>query len=115
MIPLIQNELMKIFGKMASWIYMIVIVLAILIAGIIYSKFSADPNPNWKQDTQTEITMLENQMASASGDEKKMIQNQIEQTQQFLDQDINPNAKTNWQMTFAGRLLAIRAFSGKRT
>lgn len=96
MIPLIQNELMKIFGKMASWIYMIVIVLAVLIAGIIYSKFSADPNPNWKQDTQAEITMLENQMASASGDEKKMIQNQIEQTQQFLDQDINPNAKTNW-------------------
>jgi ABC-2 type transport system permease protein len=96
MIPLIQNELMKIFGKMASWIYMIVIVLAVLIAGIIYSKFSADPNPNWKQDTQNEITMLENQMASASGDEKIMIQNQIEQTQQFLDQDINPNAKTNW-------------------
>jgi ABC-2 type transport system permease protein len=96
MIPLIQNELMKIFGKMASWIYMIVIVLAVLVAGIIYSKFSADPNPNWKQDTQAEITMLENQMASASGDEKKMIQNQIEQTQQFLDQDINPNAKTNW-------------------
>ncbi|MBT2685522.1 ABC transporter permease subunit [Bacillus sp. ISL-37] len=96
MIPLIQNELMKIFGKIASWIYMIVIVLAVLIAGIIYSKFSADPNPNWKQDTQNEITMLENQMASASGDEKIMIQNQIEQTQQFLDQDINPNAKTNW-------------------
>ncbi|ESU33969.1 hypothetical protein G3A_04000 [Bacillus sp. 17376] len=96
MIPLIQNELMKIFGKMASWIYMIVIVLAVLIAGIIYSKFSADPNLNWKQDTQAEITMLKNQMASASGDEKKMIQNQIEQTQQFLDQDINPNEKTNW-------------------
>ncbi|MBT2693755.1 ABC transporter permease subunit [Bacillus sp. ISL-55] len=96
MIPLIQNELMKIFGKMASWIYMVVIVLAVLIAGIIYSKFSADPNPNWKQDTQNEITMLENQMASASGDEKKMIQNQIEQTQEFLDQNINPHAKTNW-------------------
>ena len=96
MIPLIQNELMKIFGKMASWIYMIIIVMAVLIAGIIYMKFSADPNPNWRQDTQTEITMLENQMATASGDEKKMIQNQIEQTQQFLDQDINPNAKTNW-------------------
>lgn len=96
MIALIQNELMKIFGKMASWIYMIIIVLAILIAGIIYMKFSADPNPNWRQDTQAEITMLENQMVSASDDEKKMIENQIEQTQQFLDQDINPNAKTNW-------------------
>ncbi|UYZ20211.1 ABC transporter permease [Mesobacillus jeotgali] len=96
MIPLIQNELMKIFGKMASWIYMIIILMAVLIAGIIYMKFSADPNPNWRQDTQAEIAMLENQMASASDDEKKMIQNQIEQTQQFLDQDINPNEKTNW-------------------
>ncbi|MGV2938807.1 ABC transporter permease [Mesobacillus sp. LC4] len=96
MIPLIQNELMKIFGKMASWIYMVIIVLAVLIAGIIYMKFSADPNPNWRQDTQNEIAMLENQMASASDDEKKMIQNQIEQTQQYLDQDINPNEKTNW-------------------
>jgi ABC-2 type transport system permease protein len=96
MIPLIQNELMKIFGKMASWIYMIIIVMAVLIAGIIYMKFSADPNPNWRQDTQAEIAMLENQMASASDDEKKMIQNQIEQTQQFLDQNINPNEKTNW-------------------
>jgi ABC-2 type transport system permease protein len=96
MIPLIQNELMKIFGKMASWIYMIIIVLAVLIAGIIYMKFSADPNPNWRQDTQAEIAMLENQMEAASDDEKKMIQNQIEQTQQFLDQDINPNEKTNW-------------------
>jgi len=81
---------------MASWIYMIIIVMAVLIAGIIYMKFSADPNPNWRQDTQAEIAMLENQMASASDDEKKMIQNQIEQTQQFLDQDINPNEKTNW-------------------
>ncbi|MEW8986940.1 MAG: ABC transporter permease subunit, partial [Bacillus sp. (in: firmicutes)] len=97
MIPLIQNELMKIFGKMASWIYMVIIVMAVLIAGIIYMKFSADPNPNWRQDTQAEITMLENQMeAAASDDEKEMIQNQIEQTQQFLDQDINPNEKTNW-------------------
>jgi ABC-2 type transport system permease protein len=96
MIPLIQNELMKIFGKMASWIYMIIIVMAVLIAGIIYSKFSGDPNPNWKQDTQAEISMLENQMASASEEEKKMIQNQIDQTQQFLDENINPNEKTNW-------------------
>lgn len=96
MIALIQNELMKIFGKMASWIYMVIIVLAVLIAGIIYMKFSAEPNPNWRQDTQAEISMLENQMASASDEEKMMIQTQIDQTQQFLDEDINPNAKTNW-------------------
>jgi ABC-2 type transport system permease protein len=96
MIGLIQNELMKIFGKMASWIYMVIIVLAVLIAGIIYMKVSADPNPNWRQDTEAEIAMLENQLASASNDEKAMIQNQIDQTKEFLDEDINPNAKTNW-------------------
>jgi ABC-2 type transport system permease protein len=96
MIGLIQNELMKIFGKMASWIYMVIIVLAVLIAGIIYMKVSADPNPNWRQDTEAEIAMRENQLASASNDEKAMIQNQIDQTQEFLDEDINPNAKTNW-------------------
>jgi ABC-2 type transport system permease protein len=96
MIALIQNELMKIFGKMASWIYMIVIVLAVLIAGIIYSKFSADPNPNWRQDTKADIAMLENQLTSASEDEKVMIQNQIDETQEMLDENINPNAKTNW-------------------
>lgn len=96
MTGLIQNELMKIFGKMASWIYMVIIVLAVLIAGIIYMKVSADPNPNWRQDTEAEIAMLENQLASASNDEKAMIQNQIDQTQEFLDEDINPNAKTNW-------------------
>lgn len=96
MIGLIQNELMKIFGKVASWIYIAIIVLAVLIAGIIYMKFSAEPNPNWRQDTEAEIAMLENQKASASEEEKGMIQNQIDQTKEFLDEDINPNSKTNW-------------------
>jgi ABC-2 type transport system permease protein len=96
MIALIQNELMKIFGKMASWIYMVVIVMAVLIAGIIYMNFSGDPNPNWRQDTQAEITMLENQLESASEEEKSMIEEQINQTQEYLDKGINPTAKTNW-------------------
>jgi ABC-2 type transport system permease protein len=96
MIALIQNELMKIFGKMASWIYLVIIVMAVLIAGIIYSKFSGEPNPNWRQDTQAEITMLENQLQSAPDEEKPMIQSQIDQQQEYLDKDIDPTAKTNW-------------------
>jgi ABC-2 type transport system permease protein len=96
MIALIQNELMKIFGKMASWIYMVIIVMAVLIAGIIYSKFSGEPNPNWRQDTQAEITMLENQLESAPDEEKPMIQSQIDQQQELLDKNIDPTAKTNW-------------------
>lgn len=96
MIALIQNELMKIFGKMASWIFMIVIVLAVLIAGIIYMKFSGEPNPNWREDIQAEITMLENQLPSAPEEEKPLIQTQIDQNQEYLDKNIDPTAKTNW-------------------
>ncbi|MGA9226579.1 MAG: ABC transporter permease subunit [Mesobacillus sp.] len=96
MIALIQNELMKIFGKMASWIYMIIIVLAVLIAGIIYMKFSGEPNPNWREDIQAEIHMLENQLPSAPEEEKPFIQTQIDQNQEYLDKDIDPTAKTNW-------------------
>jgi ABC-2 type transport system permease protein len=96
MIALIQNEMMKIFGKMASWIFMIVIVLAVLIAGIIYMKFSGEPNPNWREDIQAEITMLENQLPSAPEEEKPLIQTQIDQNQEYLDKNINPTAKTNW-------------------
>lgn len=96
MIALIQNELMKIFGKIASWIFMIVIVLAVLIAGIIYMKFSGEPNPNWRQDIQAEITMLENQLTSAPEEEKPLIQTQIDQNQEYLDKNIDPTAKTNW-------------------
>lgn len=96
MIALIQNELMKIFGKMASWIFMIVIVMAVLIAGIIYMKISGEPNPNWRQDIQAEITMLENQLPSAPEEEKPLIQTQIDQNQEYLDKNIDPTAKTNW-------------------
>ena len=96
MIALIQNELMKIFGKMASWIYMVIIVLAVLVAGIIYMKVSGDPNPDWRQDTQAEIQMLENQLESATEEEQPYLQTQIEQTQEYLDKGINPTAKTNW-------------------
>lgn len=96
MIALIQNELMKIFGKMASWIYLVIIIMAVLIAGIIYTKFSGEPNPNWRQDTQAEITLLENQLQSAPDEEKPMIQSQIDQQQESLEKNIDPTAKTNW-------------------
>ncbi|MEH7885660.1 ABC transporter permease subunit [Bacillus sp. JJ1609] len=96
MMALIQNELMKIFGKMASWIYMIIIVMAVLIAGIIYMKFSGEPNPNWREDIQAEINMLENQLPSAPEEEKPLIQTQIDQNQEYLDKNIDPTAKTNW-------------------
>lgn len=96
MIALVQNELMKIFGRVASWVYPGVIVVAVLIAGIIYLNINGEPNPNWRQETETEIQLLQNQLESAPQQEKALIETQIEQNQEYLDKNINPSAKSNW-------------------
>ncbi|CAM3863654.1 ABC transporter permease [Mesobacillus zeae] len=97
MIGLIQNEMMKIFGKKASWIYMVAIVLAILIGGIIYVKFTEDSNPNWRSEMKAEVTQLEAQVKSSKDKgEKEFLQREIEQKQYYLKENIDPNSKTSW-------------------
>lgn len=93
---LIQNELMKIFGKKTSWIFILFIVLATLVSGIIYLKFSGEPNPNWRADIEVEIKMLNNQLETAPEEEKVFIEDQIQYNQEYLDKNIDPTAKTNW-------------------
>ncbi|MFS0635239.1 ABC transporter permease subunit [Mesobacillus foraminis] len=96
MIDLIQNELMKIFGKMAGWLFMVVVVLAVLIAGIIYLKVEGPEDPNWRQGIETEISNLESQLEQAPAEEGRWIQDQINELQLYLDQNINPGATSNW-------------------
>lgn len=97
MISLIQNELMKIFGKKASWVYMIIIIIALVLGAFFYNKFTDDPNPNWRQDVESEITLLQAEMKDAQKvEDKKLKQIQIDEKQKLLDENINPTAKTNW-------------------
>lgn len=96
MTALIQNELMKIFGKRASWFFMIIIVLAVLIGGIIYMKVEGQEDPDWRQAIETEISDLENQLEQAPKEEKQWFQEQINEQQQYLKRNINPNATSNW-------------------
>lgn len=96
MTGLLRNELMKIFSKKASWIYMIIILAACLIGGIIYQKVGPEPKENWREEIEAEIQQLEKQLESAPDEEKAWIQDQIEQNQQYLDKNVNPNAKSNW-------------------
>lgn len=96
MTGLLRNELMKIFSKKASWIYMIIILAACLIGGIIYQKAGPEPKENWREEIEAEIQQLEKQLESAPDEEKAWIQDQIEQNQQYLDKNVNPNAKSNW-------------------
>ncbi|WP_078378777.1 ABC transporter permease [Sutcliffiella halmapala] len=96
MIKLVQNELMKIFSKKASWIYMIIILLVCILGGVIFQKVSPAPSDNWRADTTAEIQRLEQDLANVSEEEKGWIQGQIDQQQQYLNDDINPSAISNW-------------------
>lgn len=96
MIALIRNELMKLFQKKSSWIYLIILVLAVIVAGIIYNKVSGEPDPNWQAGMKAQIAELQQNAKTAPDQEKQFITNEIEQKQKYLDENINPNAISNW-------------------
>lgn len=94
MIPLIQNELMKIFSKKSSWIYMILIVVFVIAAGAIYTKVTGTPNENWKQELQTQVQADQKELAE--NPEETFLQDSIAMNQKFIDENVNPDANSNW-------------------
>ncbi|WP_261129768.1 ABC transporter permease [Bacillus sp. Marseille-Q3570] len=96
MISLIRNELMKMFQKKSSWIYLIIIVIAVIAGGIIYNIASGEPDENWRASLQAEIEQLQQHADETSEGEQQYINEQIQQKQKYLDQDVNPDAVSNW-------------------
>ncbi|USK35121.1 ABC transporter permease [Bacillus sp. F19] len=96
MIGLIQNEWMKIFSKVSSWIYLILIVMIVSSAAFIDYKFTEKPSEDWRQDVQAEITQLQQEMKELPEEEREWQQMQISEKQLYLQEDINPNAKSTW-------------------
>jgi ABC-2 type transport system permease protein len=98
MIGLIQNELIKIFSKAASWVYMLFIIAALCVGAYFYSNFSEPANENWREELTTTIEHQQRELANPElpEEEKQYIQEDLEQNQQFLDKNINPNAKSSW-------------------
>ncbi|MFB5193619.1 ABC transporter permease [Neobacillus sp. KR4-4] len=96
MIALIRNELMKLFQRKSSWIYLIILVLAVIVGGIIYNKVSGEPDPNWKAGMKAEIAELQQNAKTAQDEEKQFITDEIEQKQKYLDETVNPNSVSNW-------------------
>ncbi|WP_248891415.1 hypothetical protein [Bacillus methanolicus] len=74
----------------------LIILAACIISGIIYQKVVPEPKKNWREEIEADIQQLEKQLKSAPDEEKGWIQNQIKQNQQYLDKNVNPNAKSNW-------------------
>lgn len=96
MIALIRNELMKLFQKKSSWIYLILIVIAVIVGGIISNKVSDEPDPNWRAGMKAEIAELQQNAKNAPDEEKQFITSEMEQKQKYLEENVNPNAVSNW-------------------
>ena len=96
MIALIRNELMKLFQRKSSWIYPIILVIAVIVGGIIYNKVSGEPDPNWQAGMKAEIAELQQNAKTAQDEEKQFITDEIEQKQKYLDENVNPNSVSNW-------------------
>ncbi|KHD84258.1 ABC transporter permease [Heyndrickxia ginsengihumi] len=95
MIALVQNELMKIFSRKSSWMYMIFIVLFILIGAIFYTKmYGGDEHKNWRTSIQADIKTNQEVLKKKPNDQ--YAQQSIKKDQDYLKYNINPNAHTNW-------------------
>lgn len=114
MISLIKNELTKIFAKKASWIYIIILFLAVIAVGILQQKvFDLGPSdPNWREDVQAEINEYQKILKENPEDEWTM--ELIQQNQSYLDENIDPNAYNSWHFmngTVIGMTMLITLFS----
>jgi ABC-2 type transport system permease protein len=97
MIGLIQNELIKIFEKRASWIYIAVLVIAMIVGAIIYQKVNGEADENWRQNLEAQNAQYQEEIKQTPADQDtSWIEDQISQNERFLEKNINPTEKTNW-------------------
>ncbi|PKG22534.1 ABC transporter permease [Niallia nealsonii] len=97
MIGLVQNELIKTFEKKASWIFAIILIIALVAGAFIYQKTEEKQKEDtWQESVQLEIKELQQQQKKAANEEEKgYIGEEIAQKQWYLDEKVNP-FPTNW-------------------
>ncbi|MBE3569893.1 MAG: ABC transporter permease subunit [Bacillales bacterium] len=114
MFSLIKNEMVKIFEKKSNWVYILILILAVVIGGVIQQKIYEKPSKNWREETQKELNQLQKDMVKAPKEDKDLINKQIQQKQVYLDENINPNAVSNWHFlngTVIGMTMLVTLFA----
>jgi ABC-2 type transport system permease protein len=114
MFLLIKNELGKTFGKKSSWIYMLVIVIAVILGGFLEDRLRDQSNNNWREETQANVSQLQQDLESAPEEEKEWLAAELERQQIYLDENIDPNAMSNWRFmntTVTGITVLVTLFA----
>ena len=97
LIPLIQNETLKIIRRRRFTV--VVAILAVILSIVSYSqveKLRRTRNTNWRADLQERIARFENYVRRARGSEAwvRGTRTEIQRLQFYLDHDINPDLPT---------------------
>ncbi len=97
MIGLIQNEMIKIFEKRASWIYIAILMVAMVIGGFIYQRINGEADDNWRENLEAQNAQYKQEIEQTPADQDPTwLEDQINQNERFLEKNINPTAKNNW-------------------
>lgn len=114
MYSLLKNEMVKIFARKANWVYIIILVLAVIIGGIIQVKVTGEPSDNWREEIQNDMNQLQKDMEAAPKEEQEFFIEQIQQNQNYLDENVNPDAVSSWHFlngTGMGMTILVTLFA----
>lgn len=94
---LIQNENVKIFRRIRTWLLTVLMAVIILLVGIIWhANHSNKVNPNWKQQLITQNAHLQQEMKKAPAFAVKQLQVEYKLNQYNIDHNVPPSKVTGW-------------------
>ncbi|WP_345240723.1 ABC transporter permease [Pontibacillus salipaludis] len=93
MMNLIQNEHMKLYKRLGTWVMIGLILFAVLgLGGFTAFIMESNENTNWKENLQTENAQLQKQLEESplKGAGATYVQKQVAINEYRIDQDIPP-------------------------
>ncbi|SMO61496.1 ABC transporter permease [Melghirimyces algeriensis] len=98
-IRLVQNENMKIFRRVGTWVMIGLLLLATVVSGLVFNNIYGDQEKDqWKEDLQKQIQqdqkMLQNDALAPNI--RKQVEEEIKIKQYRIDHSIAPDKETLW-------------------
>ncbi|UJF34239.1 ABC transporter permease [Paenibacillus hexagrammi] len=98
LLNLIQNENMKIYRRLRTWILILLLVMFVVIVAIFSHSGKEDQLANWKEMTQGSMDQAAKEMTNPelSPTFKEQLKQEMKLKQYALDHDIPPVEMTMW-------------------
>ncbi|ALX48794.1 ABC transporter permease [Lentibacillus amyloliquefaciens] len=96
-VKLLQNEMIKIYTRPRTWIFLLFVVFIIAATAFINKEISEDfPEGEWKQSVQSQIDS--NQQKIENGGATPQLQQETRKLTYYLNNDISPYPRESWML-----------------